>query len=255
MYGLSQILTMLKAILIDDEPDCVHLLARELAAHCPQVQVIGQTTSSEDGLRLIQVLQPDLVFLDIEMPRQNGFQLLEKVGEIFFQLIFVTAYNEYAVKAFRFSALDYLLKPIDVAELQAAVRKAARRQGIDGQQIRFLERQIQQQQPADKIAVPYQNGVVFLPLNEILYCEADNNYTRVIATQKRQFLLTRTLREVQQVLEERHFMRVHRQYLINLDQIKMFVKGEGQYLIMNNEVNIPVARQQKEKLVQRFGWL
>src|SRR5205809_367661 len=101
---------MLKALLIDDEPKCVRLLARDLATHCPQVQVIGQTSSSEEGLRLIGVLQPDVVFLDIEMPRMNGFQLLEQVGKISFGLIFVTAYNEFAVKAFRFSALDYLLK-------------------------------------------------------------------------------------------------------------------------------------------------
>ena len=246
---------MLKALPIDDEPDCVHLLARELATHCPQVQVIGQTTRSEDGLRLIQTLQPDLVFLDIEMPRLNGFELLERVGEIFFQLIFVTAYNEYAVRAFRFSALDYLLKPLDVDELQAAVQKASRQQRIDQRQVQFLRHQLQHQHTVDKIAVPYQNGIVFLPLAEILYCEADNNYTRVIATQNRHFLLTRTLREVQQVLEERHFMRIHRQYVINLDQIKLFVKGEGHYLVMTNGKSIPVARQQKEKLIQRGGLL
>lgn len=246
---------MLRTILIDDEQDCVNLLARELTLHCPQIEIIGQTTSSPEGLRLIQQQQPDLVFLDIEMPRLNGFQLLEKVGELFFQLVFVTAYNEYAVKAFRYSALDYLLKPIDVEELKAAVSKATRQQRIDGRQVAMLQRQLQERQLADKIAVPYQNGIVFLALKDILYCEADNNYTRVIATQNRHFLLTRTLREVQHFLEERNFMRVHRQFLINLDQIKMFMKGEGQYLIMNNEVSIPVARQQKEKLIQRFGWL
>lgn len=246
---------MLKAILIDDEPDCVQLIARELAQHCPQVQVVGQTTSSEDGLRLIQVLQPDLVFLDIEMPRLNGFQLLEKVGELFFQLIFVTAYNEYAIKAFRFSALDYLLKPIDAQELQQAVQKAALKHRVDGKQLELLQRQLQQQYVTDKIAVPYQNGVIFLPLKEIIYCEADNNYTKVWATEKRQYLLTRTLKEVAEVLDQRYFLRVHRQFVINLDQIKMFMKGEGCYLVMTNNSTIPVARQQKEKLVQRFGWL
>lgn len=246
---------MLKAILIDDEPDCVRLLAHELAAYCPQVQIIGQTTSSEDGLRLIQVLQPDLVFLDIEMPRLNGFQLLEKLGSITFSLIFVTAYNEFAVKAFRFSALDYLLKPIDAAELQEAVRKAERQQRLDVRQIDALRSQLHSHQLADKIAVPYQQGVIFLPVGEILYCESDSNYTKVIATQNRHFLLTRTLREVQEVLEERNFLRVHRQYVINLDHIKLFMKGEGAYLVMTNDVSIPVARNQKEKLVQRFGWL
>ena len=190
---------MLKAILIDDEPDCVRLLAHELAVHCPQVQVIGQTTSSEDGLRLIQILQPDVVFLDIEMPRMNGFQLLEKLGDISFGLIFVTAYNEFAVKAFRFSALDYLLKPIDSEELQEAVRKAERRQRIDVRQIDLLRYQLQTHHISDKIAVPYQQGIIFLPVSEVLYCESDSNYTKVVATQNRSFLLTRTLREVQEL--------------------------------------------------------
>ena len=246
---------MLKAILIDDEPDCVRLLAHELAVHCPQIQVIGQTTSSEDGLRLIQVLQPDVVFLDIEMPRMNGFQLLEKLGAISFSLIFVTAYNEFSVKAFRFSALDYLLKPIDSQDLQEAVRKAERQQRIDSRQVDILRSQLHSHQLADKIAVPYQQGVIFLPISEVIYCESDSNYTKVIATQNRSFLLTRTLREVQEVLEERNFLRVHRQYVINLDHIKLFMKGEGAYLVMTNDVSIPVARNQKEKLIQRFGWL
>lgn len=246
---------MLKTILIDDEYDCVELLARELTSHCPEVQVIGRSTNSEEGLRLIQVLQPDLVFLDIEMPRMNGFQLLEKLGPLRFSLIFVTAYNEFAVKAFRFSALDYLLKPIDTRDLQEAVRKVERQQRVDGRQLDLLKRQLHQHQLADKIAVPYQQGVMFLPVGDIIYCESDSNYTKVIATQNRQYLLTRTLREVQDVLEERHFLRVHRQYVINLDQIKLFMKGEGSYVVMSNEISIPVARNQKEKLIQRFGWL
>ena len=246
---------MLKAILIDDEPDCVRLLAHELGVYCPQVQVVGRSTNSEEGLRLIQILQPDIVFLDIEMPRMNGFQLLEKISPLPFSLIFVTAYNEFAVKAFRFSALDYLLKPVDALDLQEAVRKAERQQRVDGRQIELLRHQLHTHQLTDKIAVPYQQGVIFLPVNEIIYCESDSNYTNVIATQNRHFLLTRTLREVQEVLEERNFLRVHRQYVINLDHIKLFMKGEGAYLVMTNDVSIPVARNQKEKLVQRFGWL
>lgn len=246
---------MLKAIIIDDEPDCVRLLAHELVTYCPQVQVIGQTTNSEDDLRLIQVLQPNVLFLDIEMPRLNGFQLLEKLGAISFSLIFVTAYNEFAVKAFRFSALDYLLKPIDTLDLQEAVRKAGQQQHADTRQVELLRSQLHQQQLSDKIAVPYQQGVMFLPLSEIIYSESDSNCTKVIATQNRHYLLTRTLREVQEVLEARNFLRVHRQYIINLDHIKLFMKGEGASVVMANEVSIPIARNQKEKLVQRFGWL
>jgi two-component system LytT family response regulator len=219
------------------------------------VQVVGQTSSSEEGLRLIQVLAPDLVFLDIEMPRLNGFQLLEKVGDLSFGLVFVTAYNDFAVKAFRFSALDYLLKPVDSDELHQAVGKAERRQRVDTRQLDLLRTQLSSRHLADKIAVPYGQGVMFLPVKEVLYCEADSNYTRVIATGNRSYLLTRTLRDVQEVLEEQGFVRVHRHYLVNCDQIKMFMKGEGTYLVMNNEASIPVARNQKDKLIQHFGWL
>ncbi|MFC5408076.1 LytR/AlgR family response regulator transcription factor [Larkinella bovis] len=246
---------MLKAILIDDEHDCVELMVRELARNCPQVQVVGRTTSSEEGFRLIQVLQPDLVFLDIEMPRMNGFQLLEKLDTLPFSLIFVTAYNEFAVKAFRFSALDYLLKPIDVVDLQEAVRKAERQHRIDGRQLELLKTQLHSHHLAEKIAVPYQQGIIFLPVNEVIYAESDSNYTKLHATQNRQYLLTRTLREVQEVLEERGFLRVHRQYIINLEHIQKLVKGEGVYLQLSNGVSIPVARQQKDRLLQRFGWL
>jgi two-component system LytT family response regulator len=246
---------MLKAILIDDEPKCVRLLAKELTTHCPGVQVIGQTSGSEEGLRLIQMLHPDLVFLDIEMPRLNGFQLLERLGEISFGLIFVTAYSEFALKAFRFSALDYLLKPVDTHELQQAVGKAEQRRWVDSRQIDLLRTQLQKGKLSDKIAIPYGQGVLFLHVSEILYCEADSNYTRIIATQNRQFLLTKTLRDVQDVLEEHRFLRVHRHYLINLEHIKLFFKGEGGYLIMSNEASIPIARNQKDKLLQQFGWL
>lgn len=246
---------MLKAILIDDEPNCIDLMISELTMHCPSVQVVGKSCSSEEGLRLIQVLQPDLVFLDIEMPRMNGFQLLEKVGEIFFHLIFVTAYNEFAVKAFRYNALDYLLKPIDSEELQHAVRKAARQQRVDGRQLQMLQRQLHHQQVADKIAVPYQNAIIFLDLKEIIYCEADDNYSKVLATEKRHYLLTRSLKEVSEVLEERHFMRVHRQYLINLDHIKKLIKDEGWYVVMADGKSIPVSRNQRENFINRFGGL
>lgn len=244
------------AILIDDEPDCVRLLALQLAQHCPQVQVLGQTTSSEEGLKMLEKFQPDLLFLDIEMPRMNGFQLLEKLEEIPPGLIFVTAYDAFALKAFRFSALDYLLKPVDVDELMAAVRKAERRQRLPGNrdQLDLLRSQLAGTAPT-KLAVPHQNGVIFVELKEILYAEADSNYTKLRLTNGRNHLLTKTLREVQDVLEERNFLRVHRQYMVNLDHVQRYVKGEGTYLVLTDGTSIPVARNQKERLVQRFGWI
>ncbi|GAA4455315.1 LytTR family DNA-binding domain-containing protein [Nibrella saemangeumensis] len=246
---------MLKAIIIDDEPDCVQLLALQLNEHCPQVQVLAQLTSPEEGLRAIRNLEPDVVFLDVEMPRMNGFQLLEQLDDIPFSLIFVTAYNEFALRAFRFSALDYLLKPLSVSHLTEAVRKAEKRHRIDQRQLDLLRFQLKEGQYPSKIAVPFQTGVVFVELKELVYCEADSNYTKLFLSNGKNYLLSKTLREVQEVLEERNFLRVHRQYLINLDHIKMYHKGDGSYLVMTGDVSIPVAKNQKDRLVQKFGWL
>jgi two-component system LytT family response regulator len=246
---------MLKAIIIDDEPDCVQLMALQLKAHCPQVRVILQTTQPEEGLEAIRDMEPDLVFLDVEMPRMNGFSLLEKLEEISFSLIFVTAYNELALKAFRFSALDYLLKPINTAHLCEAVRKAEKRHRIDSRQLDMLRHQLKEGQLPSKIAVPFGGGVVFVDLKELVYCEADSNYTRLFLVNGKNYLLSKTLREVQGVLEERNFLRVHRQYLINLEHIKIYHKGDGSYLVMTGDVSLPVAKNQKDRLVQKFGWL
>jgi two-component system LytT family response regulator len=135
------------------------------------------------------------------------------------------------------------------------VRKAEKRQRIDGRQIDMLRYQLKEGQLPSKIAVPFQSGVVFVELKELVYCEADSNYTKLILTNGKSYLLSKTLREVQGVLEERNFLRVHRQYLINLDHIKMYHKGDGSYLVMAGDISIPVAKNQKDRLVQKFGWL
>ena len=246
---------MLKAILIDDEPNSVKLLSLQLQEHCPQVEVVAKCTSSTQGLECIESIKPDIVFLDIEMPIMNGFQLLEKLDEINFCLVFVTAYDAFALKAFRFSALDYLLKPIEKEALKEAVRKAEKQHRVDEKQIDMLKTQIHSGQLPQKLAVPYSGGILFIELKEIVFCEADSNYTKIVLTSGKSLLLTKTLRDVQEFLQERNFQRVHRQYLINLDHIKEYVRGEGNYLIMSNNVNIPVSRNQKEELLNRFGWL
>lgn len=247
---------MLKAVIIDDEPDCVKLLALQLKMYCPKVQVLAECTSSETGLIRIKELQPDIVFLDIEMPVMNGFQLLEKLGNINFSLIFVTAYDQFAVKAFRFNALDYLLKPIDGKDLKVAVEKALQ-QKPSLEQLKLMKQQLNvgEKHFPDKIALPFQNGVIFTEIKNILYCESENNYTRFYVVEGRNYLVSKTLGDIQEILEERNFLRVHRQFLVNLDHIKKYVRGEGNYLILTNEINIPVARNKKEKLIERFGWL
>ncbi|HZI26346.1 MAG TPA: response regulator [Chryseolinea sp.] len=246
---------MLRAILVDDEPNCVHLLARQLEQYCPEVQVLGKITDSTEALELIRREKPDVVFLDIEMPEINGFQLLEQFKEISFSVIFVTAYDEFALKAFRFSALDYLLKPVDTFDLVSAVSKLERQQRLDFRQLDLLKSQYVFGQFPQKLAVPYQGSIIFVELKDIVYCESDSNYTKLILTNGKHHLLSKTLREVQEFLEGRNFLRVHRQYMVNLDHIRMYKKGEGNYLVMSNEDSIPVGRQHKDRLMQQFGWL
>ena len=244
----------LKTIIIDDEPDCTNLLKFELGKHCPQVDVIAIFNSSAKALPEIKLLKPDLVFLDIEMPYINGFELLEKLMPIDFKVIFVTAYNQFALKAFRFNALDYLLKPFDINELVLAVTKAEKNMPISVPQVEILQREFKSGM-VSKIAIPGQNGVSFITINEIVFAEASNNYTKIVLQNKQHHLITKTLKDVQEVLEEHQFLRVHRQYIVNLNLVKQFFRGEDMYLVMETGENIPVARTQKDKLIERYGWL
>lgn len=248
---------MTRAIIIDDEPNAVGLLTLRLSQHCPQVEVIASCTNSHKGIQAILDHHPDLVFLDIEMPQLNGFQVLEAIGNVTFSLVFVTAYDKFALKAFRYSAVDYLLKPIDTQELIQAVGRVEKKQKVAPEQLEHLRQQLSGTPKPfpNRIALPYQNGIAFVDLKDILYCESDDNYTRFILNDGQQHLVTKSLREIQDLLEERDFLRVHRQYLINLSHIKKFVKGEGSYVVMANQQSIPVSRTQKDRLMERFGWL
>ena len=248
---------MLHAIIIDDEPNAVGLLALRLSQHCPQIEVVASCTNSHKGVEAILDYRPDVVFLDIEMPQMNGFQVLEAVAGIPFALVFVTAYDKFALKAFRYSAVDYLLKPIDTQELIQAVRRVEKQQATGSEQIEHLKNQLVSPSKTlpDRIALPYQNGVAFVDLKDILYCESDDNYTKFYTVDGQHHLATKSLREIQELLEERDFLRVHRQFLINLSHIKKFVKGEGSYVVMSNQQSIPVSRAQKDRLMERFGWL
>jgi two-component system, LytTR family, response regulator len=261
----------MKTILIDDEPDNVQLLALQLARHCPQVEIVAQFTDSPSALLALRSLKPALVFLDIEMPMLNGFQLLEQLGEIPFQVVFVTAYDQYAVRAFRFSALDYLLKPVDTVDLVNAVRRAEQASQtanlVGTAQLDLLRAWYPATGPATnllgypaapalptKVALPHANGLTFVETSQILYAESDSNYTNFVLENGEKYLISKTLGDVQEMLETRNFLRIHRQYVVNLDHIKRMVKGEGTYVVLTNGTSIPVARQHKDRLLERFGW-
>ena len=243
----------LKTVIIDDEQDSISLLQMQLAAHCPEVQVVGAFTSSVKAFDELELLGPELIFLDIEMPVMTGLELLEKIGHLNYSVVFVTAYNEYALKAFRSNALDYLVKPVDKDELVEAVVKATKKIKPTAEQLDQLQKQIRGQ-PITKIAIPSVNGVSFIDLANIIYGEASNNYSKLILTDGTTHLVSKTLKDVQEVLEEETFLRVHRQYIINLNHVKQLNRNEG-VITMSDGAHIPIARNQKEKLIEKYRWL
>lgn len=245
---------MLRTIIVDDEPYCCEILAAMLETDCLKVQIVSVCNNGENALTAIRQLSPDLVFLDVEMPRMNGFEMLEKLSAINFHIIFTTSYDQYALKAIRFSALDYLLKPVDREELKKAVQKAEERMQIPiPQQLQLLMQKLKHpSQQINKVALPTIEGLQMIPIVSIIYCESDDNYTNLFLKSKRKILVTRSLKEMEEMLESYSFLRVHRSYLVNLNEIEKYIKGEGGYLMMSDGSTIDVSKTRKELLMQKL---
>jgi two-component system LytT family response regulator len=245
----------IRAVIIDDESDCVAVLEMLLKQHCPNVSIVATTTKSTEGSLLIRTLKPDVAFLDIEMPVMNGFQLLDEIGTLNFQLIFTTAYDRYAVQAFKYSAIDYLLKPIDPQELIPAIAKVEQKQAVDKKQLELLRQQLYAPNTSvgDKIALPYAHGYIIVEVAQIVYCESDGSYTKVVLANGEVHLITRSLGEVEEILETSgSFFRIHRQFFINLKHIKRIVKSDGGSVIMNSNIEVPIARNRRDDFVKLF---
>lgn len=243
---------MLKTILIDDEKHSLESLQLELASNCPQVSVIDLCKGAEAGIRSIIENQPDLIFLDIDMPVMNGFELLEKVRHIPFEVIFTTAYDEYAVRAIKVSAMDYLLKPIDVAELRQAVQKVMEKRENEDANVKLdvLLTNIQSAQTGfQKLAIPTLSGLDFVNVQDITYCQADGSYTTIHTSTRESYVISRTLKETEELLGNPGFFRTHQSYLVNLNFIKQYIKGSGGQLIMQDGTVVQVARAKKEALM------
>ena len=244
----------MKAIIIDDEPNCSKALSTLLVRNCPGIQVIAVCKNGLEGMQAIKAYSPDIVFLDIEMPVMGGFEMLEQVTSIDFHLIFTTSYDQYALKAFRFSAIDYLLKPIDKEELQQAIQKIAQKTKTPlPEQLEVLLQQIKYpSQQVKKIALPTMEGLQMMPVDSIIYGEADDNYTILHVKNDKKVVVSITLKEVEEILEEHAFSRVHRCYLANLNEIEKYIKGEGGYLVMSDGSTIDVSRTKKESLLKKL---
>ena len=245
---------MIKAVIVDDEPNCCEILATLMERYCPQVKVADICYTGQAALTSIIEMNPDIVFLDIEMPQMNGFELLEKLQSVNFKLIFTTSYDQYAIKAIRFSALDYLLKPIDREELQNAVKKAM--QSLDRpipQQFEVLLQKINKTGNGNqKIALPTMEGLQFISIDTIISCASERNYTILYLKQKQKMMISRPLKEMEELLEDHSFLRVHHSYLVNLKEIEKYVRGEGGYLVMSDGSVVDISRSKKELLMSKL---
>jgi two-component system LytT family response regulator len=245
---------MIKAILIDDEMHCLKTLGLLLAEYCPNVQVVEKCDDAATGLKAIEMHKPDLVFLDIEMPQMNGFEMLERLPQINFAVIFTTGYDQYAIKAFHFSALDYLLKPVEPKELINAVNKIEGHHLPKPEQFEMLLKKIGGVNSGfNKIAIPTAEGFELIPTSEVLYFEAADNYTHIYLKNKNKIIACRTLKKIEEQIQDfNFFVRVHNSYMVNLNEVIKYVRGEGGYLVMSNNSSITVSRSRKDALLKFF---
>jgi two-component system LytT family response regulator len=242
----------MKCIIVDDEKHCIKTLTNLLERNFPEVHILAGCFDSSKAFDLIHLYKPDFIFLDIEMPFLNGFDLLSKFENLFFEVIFTTAYDSYAIKAIKYSALDYLLKPISLEDLAAAIKKIKSRQSsISTAQVQMATAVHNKQLP-DTIALPTNEGLTFASVNDIAYCTADGSYTRMFMTDKSEILFSRSMGDVEELLSGYHFFRIHHSTLINLKQVKQYIRGEGGEVIMSNGQNLPVARTRKTDFLNVF---
>jgi two-component system LytT family response regulator len=248
---------MIKSIIIDDEPKNIRILQGLLEESCPEVRVIGEAVSAESAIPLIREKQPDLVFLDIEMPYGNAFDLLDKIMPVEFEIIFITAFDDYTLKAFKYSALDYLLKPVSIDELKGSIRKAQERiqfKSINQQLQNLLFNISKPNASLQKIALPCKDGLIFILLTDIIRFEAKAGYTMVIAEINQKYISSRTIKEYEEILPDDIFFRIHNSHIINLNRIKKYHKGRGGFIEMSDDAMIEVATRRKDEFLGRFGY-
>ncbi|HEU4471491.1 MAG TPA: LytTR family DNA-binding domain-containing protein [Flavisolibacter sp.] len=245
----------MKVVLVDDEQKALDALSWQLSSFCPDVEVTAACNTVRSAVQAIQKDMPQAVFLDIEMPVENGFDLLAHFDPIPFEVIFTTAYDQFALKAIKFSALDYLLKPVDPAELQAAVKKLQARERPESRQDdlhMLLNNYLTRQKKTARFALPTAEGLIFLEAADIVHCESESNYTHIYLADGKKFLIAKTLKDVESLLEGCDFFRVHHSHLINIRLIRKMLKKDGGTLLMQNGSEIAIARNRKEQFMELF---
>lgn len=248
-------MTKLKALIIDDEGNAREMLEWLINTWCKEVEVVKLCASAAEGLAVIQSEKPDIVFLDIEMPHMNGFEMLEQLkGTPSFELVFTTAYDQYAIRAFRYSAFNYLLKPVDPDDLKLTVERILnKKHQATREQLDLLMEQMKSLRPTvQRIALSTGDGLRFVKTEEIIYCQAESNYTQVTLVNGERILVSKTLKDIDETLSGDTFFRVHNSFVININQIKKFVRGEGGYVLMNDGQQITIARSKRDEFFARF---
>ena len=246
----------MRALIVDDEASNRENLRQLLQVYAPDVQIAAEADDVESGLKCILQHRPELVFLDIQLHAQSGFDLLKQCGEINFEIIFVTAYDQYGIQAIKFSALDYLLKPIDIDELKAAVAKARKAIGHKqkNQRLNYLLEYLKDDnQTRPRIALPLFNETRYVNIADIVRCEADNTYTRFILHNGEQVLVSKTLKEYADMLSAHHFIRSHQSHLVNAAYIKSWLREDGGSLLLTDGTKIPVSKLNREKVKEMLA--
>jgi two-component system LytT family response regulator len=249
--------SMINYIIIDDEPKNIRVLRKMLENFCPDTCYLGEAINAKEGEELIRESQPDLLFLDIEMPFGNAFNLLDRLMPVKFEIIFVTAFDNYTLQAFKYSALDYLLKPVNIEELCAAVQRASGKLKLKdiNQQLNSLFSNLRQPDAgAFKLALPNDEGLVFVTVDDIIRCEASGGYTFFYLKNGDKILACRNLREYEAILPPANFLRVHNSHIINVMCIKKYHKGRGGHIEMENNIMIEVSSRRKKEFLRRFGF-
>jgi two-component system LytT family response regulator len=248
---------MIRCVLIDDESNSLEMMEWLLKTYCPQVQIEAMCNAASKGIEAINKFKPDLVFLDIEMPHMNGFDMLEQFDKLFFDVVFCTAYDQFAIKAFKYSALNYLLKPVDPDDLKETIRRIEEKKSSPSrEQIDLLFQNIRQtvsKPVVQRIALTTGDGMIFVPTQDILYCQAESNYTSVALVGGKKILVSKVLKEIDETLSGPDFFRIHNSYLINLNHIKKYVRGEGGYIIMEDGANISISRSRRQEFMDQFS--
>lgn len=246
----------IRTVIIDDEKHSVETLRWKLEKCCPDIEVVDTFLDPVAGLEYLQQHPPDLLFLDIAMPRMTGFDVLEKLSSIPFDVIFTTAYDDFGIQAIKFSALDYLLKPIQNQELEEAVQKFKKKSvhQVPARQLEVLFSNIHKDEQGlpGKIALATRDRIEFVDPKDIVLCSSDSNYTMVYLCNERKKLISRTLKDFEEMLTPYQFFRAHHSHLINLSHVQEYVRSDGGYLIMSNKMKIPVSRSKKEELLSMF---